>query len=150
MTSYQPPRRGTVAALFIAHGLGSVAIGIAGVVVAVTLFERSGSTGWATVGAVARVAPFVVLSAVAGTVADRYSPRVGLTAALLTQVAAAVALLAAAPDAPLVAVAAIGVAAHCGWTLAYPSMAALIARTVPADRLGPTNGVLSTVESLAW
>jgi MFS family permease len=150
VTSHASPRRGTVSALFIAHGMGSMAVGITGVVVAVGLFDRSGSTGWATVGAIVRVAPFVALSAVAGTFADRRSPRAALLIAVAAQAVAAAILLAIATDAPLLALAAVGFAAHSAWTLAYPSMAALLARSVPAERLGPTNGVLSTVESLAW
>lgn len=133
-----------------AYALGSVALGISAVVVAVSLFERSGSTTWATVGAAVRVLPFVLLSGVGGALADRSSyPRV-LRLALGAQVVAAALVGLTAADAPLAAVAVAGLLAHVLWTVAYPTAAALIPTLVGARDLAAANALLSTLESAAW
>ena len=140
----------TIPLLFTAYALGCAALGIAGVVAAVALFDRGGTAGWATVGAVIRVAPFVLLSALAGAMADRASPSRALGASLVGQVAGGAALAVAAPDAPLIAVAAVGFLAHAVWAPAYPAISALVPRLVAPGRLLHVNGTLSTIETIAW
>lgn len=140
----------TIPLLFTAYALGCAALGVAGVVAAVALFERGGTAGWATVGAIIRVAPFVLLSALAGALADRSSPSRALGAALAGQVVGGVALLAVAPGAPLVAVAVVGFLAHAVWAPAYPAISALVPRLVAPGRLLHVNGTLSTIETIAW
>jgi MFS family permease len=146
------PRRALrkLAVVLVAYGLASAALGIIGVVAAVVLYERSGSTAWATVGAVCRVAPFVALSAAAGAFAARRSGRALLRSSALAQVVASLGMLAAVRSAPLLVVAAIAFLAHAAWTVSYPSMAAMVPQLVPEHRLATANGLVSTVESLAW
>ena len=134
----------------VAYALVSASMGVATVVVSVAMFRRGGTPGWATVGVVARVAPFVLLSAFSGAIADRYDQRRVLQVAFLAQVVVAGVLALGVKDAPLLVVALIGFVANAAWTIAYPSMSALVPRVMPTDELAPANGLLSTVESLAW
>lgn len=133
-----------------AYGTGSVALGVLGVVAAVDLYDRSGSAAWATAVAVCRVAPFVVLSPVAGALASRHQGRALVTAAASAQLVAAGLLVASVGRAPLVSVAAVVLVAHAVWTVSYPSMAAMVPTLVPPSRLQQANGWATTVESLAW
>ena len=134
----------------IGYALSSAAVGVSIVVVSVALFRRGGTTGWATLGVVARVAPFVLLSAIAGAVADRHDQRRTLQLAFVAQALIAGLLAVSVTSAPLAAIVALGFAANALWTIAYPSMAALLPRTVDDAELVTANGLLSTVESLAW
>ena len=134
----------------IAYSLVSASMGMATVVVSVAMFRRGGTPAWATVGVVARVAPFVLLSAMSGALADRHDQRRVLRLAFLAQIAFAGLLALTVDGAPLLVVALIGFGANAAWTIAYPSMAALVSRTTPDDDLAAANGLLSTVESLAW
>jgi MFS family permease len=134
----------------IAYAFGSAAVGIASVVVSVTLFERGGSPAWATVGAVSRVAPYVVLSGISGAIADRRDHRRVLIASYVAQIFAAAALVVSAQAAPLVVVAGVGLLGNALWTFAYPTMAALVPRMVGAEDLAPANGLLSAIVSIAW
>jgi MFS family permease len=134
----------------VAYALTSAAVGMGAVVVSVALYQRGGSAAWATLGAVTRVAPFIVLSSISGAVADRHDHRRVLRVAFAVQVLLAVVLAFGANHAPLLAVAGIGLASHAAWTIAYPTVASLVPRLMEADDLAPANGLLSTVESLAW
>lgn len=134
----------------VAYALASASLGIVGVVAAVVLYERSGSAAWATVGAAVRVVPFVALSAFAGVLATRRPARSILLAASCAVAAAGAGMVAVATAGPLVAVALVGFGAHAAWTVGYPSMASMVPRLVPPDGLASANGVMSTVESLAW
>jgi predicted MFS family arabinose efflux permease len=134
----------------LAYTLVSASMGVATVVVSVAMFRRGGTTLWATVGVVSRVAPFVLFSAFSGAIADRLDQRRVLQAAFAVQVVIAGVLAATVTSAPLAVVAAIGFAGQAAWTIAYPAMAALLPRTIARDDLAAANGLLSTVESLAW
>jgi MFS family permease len=134
----------------LAYSLVSASMGVATVVVSVALFRRGGTTLWATVGVVSRVAPFVLFSAFSGAIADRFDQRRVLQWAFAAQVVVAGLLAATVSSAPLLVVALIGFVGQTAWTIAYPSMAALLPRVVDRDDLAAANGLLSTVESLAW
>jgi MFS family permease len=134
----------------VAYALTSAAVGMGGVVVSIALFQRGGSSTWATLGAVTRVAPFIVLSGISGAIAERHDLRRVLRFAFAVQVVFAVALAFAAGHAPLLVVAAVGMASHAAWTIAYPTISTLAPRLITTDDLAPASGLLSTVESLAW
>jgi predicted MFS family arabinose efflux permease len=134
----------------LAYTLVSASMGVATVVVSVAMFRRGGTTAWATVGVVSRIAPYVLFSTFSGAIAGRFDQRRVLQVAFAVQVVAAGLLFASVSSAPLLLVAAIGFAGQAAWTVAYPSMAALLARTVEHDDLAVANGLLSSVESLAW
>ena len=134
----------------LAYTLVSASMGIATVVVSVAMFRRGGTTAWATIGVVSRVAPFVLFSAFSGAIADRFDQRRVLQLAFFAQVLIAGALALTVSSAPLLLVALVGFVGQAAWTIAYPSMAALLPRTVDRDDLAAANGLLSTVESLAW
>jgi predicted MFS family arabinose efflux permease len=152
----QPPglrqalRHPTFRLELIGYSLVSASMGVATVVVSVAMFRRGGTPGWATLGVVARVAPFVLLSAFSGAIADRHDQRRVLQLAFLAQAAMAGVLALTVSGAPLVIVAAIGFLANTLWTISYPSMAAVVPRTMDIDELSAANGLLSTIESLAW
>lgn len=143
-------RRPTFRLELIGYSLVSASMGVATVVVSVALFRRGGTPGWATVGVVARVAPFVLLSALSGAIADRHDQRRVLQLAFVAQAAVAGVLALTVSSAPLLVVAAISFIANTLWTIAYPSMAAVVPRTMTVDELAAANGLLSTIESLAW
>jgi predicted MFS family arabinose efflux permease len=134
----------------LAYTLVSASMGVATVVVSVAMFRRGGTTAWATVGVVSRIAPYVLFSTFSGALAGRFDQRRVLQAAFAVQVVVAGVLLATVQSAPLLVVAAIGFAGQTAWTIAYPSMAALLPSAVGRDDLTAANGLLSTVESLAW
>lgn len=134
----------------IGYALASASVGVSIVVVSVALFRRGGTTSWATLGVVSRVAPFVMLSAITGTLAGRRDPRKVLQVAFFAQLAIAGLLALSVASAPLFAVVLLGFAGNALWTVAYPTMASLLPRAVEGDDLVAANGLLSTVESLAW
>ncbi|MCU1362031.1 MAG: Conserved putative rane protein, partial [Ilumatobacteraceae bacterium] len=133
-----------------AYSLVSASLGIGAVVVSVSLFQRGGSPAWATVGAITRVVPFILLSGISGNIADRHDHRIVLRNAYVAQLLVAIMLVFTAGHAPLLLIALLGLAAQSAWTIAYPTMAALVPRVVEADDLAAANGLLSSVESLAW
>jgi predicted MFS family arabinose efflux permease len=133
----------------LAYAFGSAAVSTSAMVVSVVLYERSGSSGWAAAGAAARVVPFVLFSSVSGVLADRTDRRRLLTLCLAAEVVAGIGL-ALATGSPLLALAAMGFVAHVAWTPAYPVLASLVPLTVDSEDLAPANGLMSTVESVAW
>lgn len=134
----------------VAYALASACVGMGIVVISVALFRRGGSTTWATLGVVSRVAPFVLLSAISGALAGRRDPRKVLQLAFGAQLVMAGVIALSVGSAPLAALVLAGFAANALWTIAYPTMAALLPRVVGDDDLVSANGLLSTVESLAW
>ena len=134
----------------IAYALASACVGMGIVVISVALFRRGGSTTWATLGVVSRVAPFVLLSAISGAMAGRRDPRKVLQLAFAAQLLIAGVVTLSVDAAPLAVLVLLGFAGNALWTVAYPTMAALLPRVVGDDDLVSANGLLSTVESLAW
>lgn len=84
-------------ALLASHGLSGIGQTLGTVATSVALFEATHSTTWVSVGAAARLLPYMLFSALAGVVADRldrrrlllasHVARALLTAALLVVVA---------------------------------------------------------------
>jgi MFS family permease len=133
-----------------AYAVGVASIGASGVVVAISLYERTGSSAWAGISAVARVLPFLLLSPFAGVVVDRTDPRRMLCLAVGGQIVVALVLASTADDAPLAVVAGLGFAGALFWTLAYPATTALVPRTVGTEDLAPANALLTTADTIAW
>ena len=136
--------------LLSAYALASAAIGAIGVVVAVALFERGQTTAWATAGAMSAIAPSLFLSGISGTLADRHDHRAVLRLAFAAEAILATALVLTVTSGSLFVVLALGLAIHIVWSVAYPSMAALVPRLVPTEDLAPANGLYSNTESIAW
>jgi MFS family permease len=133
-----------------AYGIGVASVGANGVVVAISLYERTGSSAWAGISAVSSVLPFLLLSPVAGVIVDRTDPRRMLCIAVAGQVAVGLGLVPTAEHGPLLLVAGLGFTGALFWTLAYPSTTALVPRTVPTEDLAPANALLTTVDTIAW
>ncbi|HWC67848.1 MAG TPA: MFS transporter [Acidimicrobiales bacterium] len=133
-----------------AYGIGVASIGANGVVVAISLYERTGSSAWAGISAVSGVLPFLLLSPIAGVIVDRTDPRRMLCIAVAGQVGVGLALVPTAEHGALPLVAGLGFVGALFWTLAYPSTAALVPRTVPTEDLAPANALLTTADTVAW
>jgi MFS family permease len=133
-----------------AYGVGVASIGANGVVVAISLYERTGSAAWAGISAVSQVLPFLLLSPFAGVVVDRKDARRMLCIAVTGQVGVGLTLAATAEHGPLALVAALGFVGGLFWTLAYPATTALVPRTVATENLAPANALLTSADTIAW
>ena len=136
--------------LLASYSLGATALGIVAVVTSIQLFARTGTPGWASVGSIVQVLPFVVLSPMAGVLGDRVDPRRLVCAGIAGAAAATVAVIATAEHGPVVLLALGGLSAHAAWTLCYPNTLAALPRTVDTDQLAPAMSLVTTVDSAAW
>jgi MFS family permease len=134
----------------VGYGLAIVSLGAASVVVAIDLFSRSGSPGWAAVGAASRALPYVLGAPIGALVSERRNPRRVLLWASAAQVLMAVLLLLTVGRAPLLVVAAIGFVANLAWSPSYATMAALVGRTVDSQDLAAASALFATTESIAF
>lgn len=134
----------------VGYGLGIVSVGAASVVVAIDLFDRSGSPAWAAVGAASRALPYVVGAPVGALIAERRNPRVVLAVLTAAQMVLAVALAATVGRAPLLVVAGIGFLANLAWSPCYATMASLVTRTVESQDLAAGTALFATTESIAF
>ena len=136
--------------LLASYSLGASALGIVAVTTSIQLFARTGAPGWASVGSLVQVLPFVVLSPVAGVLGDRVDPRRLVCLGIAGELAATLAVLAVAEHGPVVLLALAAFAAHGAWTLCYPNTLAALPRTIDADQLAPAMSLITTVDSAAW
>ena len=132
------------------YALGAATAGSMSVVVAIELYARSGSAAWAGVGAIVRVAPFVLLSPFSGVLSDRYEQLSVLRGALLTMTLLGVVTVALLSSGPLWLVAALGFVTQCAWTPVYPTTAALVPRVVGVRDLAPATSMVATLEAIAY
>jgi hypothetical protein len=143
-------RSGRIQLLLASYSLGAAALGMVAVVTSIQLFARTGSPGWASVGSLVQVLPFVVLSPVAGVLGDRLDPRRLVCVGIAVELAATMAVLAVAEHGPVILLAIGGLLAHGAWTLCYPNTIAALPRTVEADLLATAMSLVTTVDSAAW
>ena len=118
-------------------------LGDAAALIALTLrLHAGGSGGWAIAALLlAGTAPLVLLSPVAGVVADRWDSRVVIVGAAMAQAACAFALAqVTSRPATLALVALLGAAT----SLVGPAVGALVPYTVPADRLVNAGAAMQT------
>ncbi len=133
------------------YGLASLGQGVLAIALTLELFERTDSSAWAAAGAASRLVPYLVLSPVAGVLADRWGHRRTLQWAAGARGVLAIGLAAGivAQLAPALLVA-LGVLATATATPVYPALNALVPTLVPADALAAANSLLSTVETASW
>jgi MFS family permease len=133
------------------HALAGTGQALGIVAVSVALFDQTGSTAWVAAASAARLAPYLLVSGLAGVLAARMAVRrvllwsAGLRALVLVGLAGAVA--AEAP--PLVIVVLVAAATTIG-TPCYPGLAAMVPTVMPAEDLAPANGLLNTIETSSW
>jgi MFS family permease len=138
-------------AALIAYALASLAQGTWAVALTVALFQQTGSGGWAAAGAASRLLPYLLVSPVAGVLADRWGHRRTLYVTGVVRIALAAVLTAGvAVEAPPLLLVALAVAATAAGTPVYPTLAAFVPSAVPTQDLAAASSLLTAVETGAW
>jgi len=121
-----------------------------GVALVVFVLDATGSAAWVAAVEVARLAPWIVVSPVAGLLADRVDRRRVLIAGDVVQLAAMLALaaVAAAGADPVVAVA-VALVAATTQVVVSPSFQAAVPQLVDERGLASMNALLSAIMNLA-
>ncbi len=154
----EPPRPATRLAgrralvrLLTGHGMATLAQTTTSLAAGAYALERTGSASWASLTVALGVLPYVVLSGLAGLLADLL-PRSAVLAwscgarALLVAASAGVMVL----DGPVGWLVVLAVLTAVAATPAYPSVAASVPQCVPDAALERWNAVATGVENLAW
>ena len=133
------------------HALVATAKSSVPVAVAQAVYQRTGSSAWASAVVSVGLLPYLVLSGFAGVLADRIDRARLLRASATSQavLAAALATCLAAGVAPALVMLVVACAAIAG-TPGYPAVVALLPATVHRRDLAPANVVVNTVEAGAW
>ena len=137
--------------LMVAYSLQAIGQTFGTVAITVAIFEQTGSATWVAFAAAARLVPYVLLSGLAGVLADRIPRKTLLALSISARATLAillgVALAATAP--PLLIVVLAFCFTACG-TPCYPCLAAAIPTVVPEQELAPANAILTGLETLAF
>lgn len=121
------------------------------VALVVYVYGQTQSAAWVAAATLARFVPYVLLSPLAGVVADRYPRRSVMLASDLVQLAVMVGMtVAAALAAPALLVIALSVLGACAATLYQACASSMLQHAVPEDELATANSVLSTVDTLTF
>jgi len=133
------------------YALSAVGQSMAAVPVLVLVHERTSSLGWMAVVAAARLVPYLLVSPVAGVLADRVDRSRLLRAAHAVRAAGLLTLAAAAaagaPAGLLVGLSFVVTA--CG-TLCFPAALAGLRHLVDPSELDRATGIVSTLETAAF
>jgi MFS family permease len=122
-----------------------------GVAVSVYVFDRTGSAAWVSAAALGRFLPSVLLSPLAGVVADRYERRRLMIAGDLAQLITMAALtVTAAVAAPVLLVVGLSTAAAAAATVQRACSSAMVQTVVPEDELAAANSLLNTVDTITF
>lgn len=137
--------------LLTGHGMATLAQTTTGLAAGAYALDRTGSASWASLTVAVGVLPYVVLSGLAGLLADLL-PRSTVLAwscglrAVLIAASAGVMLL----DGPVGWLVVLAVLSAVAATPAYPSVAASVPQCVTDEGLERWNAVATGVENLAW
>ncbi len=137
--------------LLTGHGLATLAQTTTSLAAGAYALDATGSASWASLTVAVGVLPYVVLSGLAGLLAD-LMPRSAVLAwscglrAVLIAASAGVMLL----DGPVGWLVVLAVLSAVAATPAYPSVAASVPQCVPDSGLERWNAVATGVENLAW
>ena len=133
------------------HAASQIGQSLFTVAVTVVVWEQTRSTAWVAAAAASRLLPYVLCSAPAGVLADRYDRRALLQIAHAVRVVCMVALVVAVlAQWSALAVLVLAFAATVAGTPCYPAVAAIIPRTVPTGDLVAANALFTTIESTAF
>lgn len=147
----EPAGRLALVRLLTGHGMATLAQTTTSLAAGAYALERTGSASWASLTVAVGVLPYVVLSGLAGLLADLL-PRSTVLAwscglrALLIAASAGVMLV----DGPVGWLVVLAVLSAVAATPAYPSVAASVPQCVPDEGLERWNAVATGVENLAW
>lgn len=130
---------------------GSVAPGLPLVVAAAFLYRQGAGAGWLAALAVARLAPYLVCSPLAGVVAARFQPKplfgvLGLARAVAAAVFGLALVFGMPPAVPVIAVFAMSALG----TPAYPALMRLLSDAVAPSKLDRITTVAAGLESAAF
>jgi MFS family permease len=137
--------------LIAAYGVTAVGQTFGSVAMAVAMYDLTRSATWVAAIAAARLLPYLVVPGLAGVIAARV-PRRGLLVASSAARAVLALVLASAVASgapPLILVLLALMFTACG-TPGYPAMAAAVPDTLSLEDLAPGNGLLTSVETLAF
>ncbi len=154
------PRSGTFASALMHHDLrrcvgyyasAGVARSLTTVPAALVLYRQTESDAWVAAGTVARLLPFLMVSWLAGFVADRFSSRRTLRAMALGQalLLAALAYSMFEDGSPAATLSLIALATV--WTTPlFPAVASLVPSIVDDDDLIAAGVIVNGAETLSW
>lgn len=115
------------------------------------VYDRTGSAAWVSAAALSRFVPYMLLSPIAGVVADRFERRRVMAVGDLIQLVMMAALTASVLMAgPALLVVLLSAASASAATLYQASASAMVAGTVPEDELASANSLVSTVDEVAF
>jgi predicted MFS family arabinose efflux permease len=115
------------------------------------VYGQTQSAAWVSAATLGRFVPGVVLSPLAGVVADRYERRTAMAVSELVQLVAMGVLTAvAALSGPALAVVALSTVGAAAATMNQAAATALVTATVPEDELTAANSLMSTVSTIAF
>ncbi len=119
------------------------------VALAVLLFDRTHSSAWVAIGALARFVPSLVFSAYGGVVAERFERiRLMVSINIVCFVLQAALALAAWRHAPLAVIIVLAAATAVVYTAYNPAVAAVIPQVAHEDDLAAANALSATVDNL--
>jgi MFS family permease len=137
--------------LLVSHGLATTAALMLAMAVGVEVLARTGSGLWVSITVSLGFLPYVLVSGLAGVLADRYSrSRVLAWSAALRAVCAGAIALGVASSWPVAALVALAAVAAVLGTPSYPALAAATPDLVPNAQLPPANALVTAVENAAW
>lgn len=135
--------------LLVAHGLSAIALGVAWPALMVAVWAQTHSAAWLGIAGAARMAPYVLLSWLAGRYADRYPRRLMVRGSLVGRLVLLTGMaVALAGGSAGIAVAFASLAVAAG-TPAYPALAAEMPSLAGTANETAT-GVLVTCEVAAF
>jgi MFS family permease len=133
------------------YALSAVGQSMAAVPVLVLVHQRTSSLGWMGVVAAARLVPYLVVSPVAGVLADRVDRGRLLRAAHAVRAAGLVALAAAAAaGAPAALLIGLSFVVTAAGTPCFPAALAGVRHLVDPAELDHATGIISTLETAAF
>ena len=133
------------------YALSAVGQSMAAVPVLVLVHQRTSSLGWMGVVAAARLVPYLIVSPVAGVLADRVDRRGLLRAAHALRAAGLLALAAAAAaGAPAGLLVGLSFVVTAAGTPCFPAALAGVRHLVDPAELDHATGIVSTLETAAF
>ncbi|WP_433802922.1 MFS transporter [Actinomycetospora sp. CA-084318] len=115
------------------------------------VYGQTQSAAWVSAATLGRFIPGVVLSPLAGVLADRYERKAAMALSELAQLVAMTALtVVAALSGPALVVVVLSTLGAAASTMNQAAASALVAATVPEDELTAANSLMSTVSTVAF
>ena len=122
------------------------------VAIFVVIYRETGDAALVGIFGAVRVIPYILLSVPAGLIADRFERRLVLLVSDIWRGSMMVILtFLVIFNAPVVAIAAVAIAATCGSAFFYPAMGAYMPSLVADERqLGPANSAWSSLQNISF